>query len=299
MAPNNALARKSARDPLGFAVPLAEGGGVPLRETRDVGDGLFEVTPENEGGAIAMRLAEFVARRDVGYTFAEAEVLEPGRLANVEVIDGVQIVIEAGLGSLLGAKTTAVVQPALDNEDVESSLGEIRAEHEAVMTGSNDDPVVTPLEGVHVCSLVLCFCASVQEISKLEAGWEKYRGFCAKASQLVLAGRRQRRDVPIASDAVGARLSSLLRKPTSPSAWRAKRCARKPRPLPGGACCGFSSVAVLLAAAGPDQVEGLAVLDEVGVDRSGEARVVELDREIVAALVGALRPGGPNLDGPT
>jgi hypothetical protein len=49
------------------------------------------------------------------------------------------------------------------------------------------------------------------------------------------------------------------------------------------------SVAVLLAAAGPDEGEGLAVVrDEVGVDRSGEARIVELDREIVAALVGAL-----------
>ena len=28
--------------------------------------------------------------------------------------------------------------------------------------------------------------------------------------------------------------------------------------------------AVLLATAGPDEVEGLAVLDEVGVDRDGE-----------------------------
>ena len=36
-------------------------------------------------------------------------------------------------------------------------------------------------------------------------------------------------------------------------------------------------------------------LDEVGVDRSGEARIVELDREVVAAFVGALRPGGPDL----
>jgi hypothetical protein len=47
------------------------------------------------------------------------------------------------------------------------------------------------------------------------------------------------------------------------------------------------SVAVGLAAAGPDEGEALAVLvvDEVGVDRGDEARVVQLDREVVAALV--------------
>src|ERR1700689_3249688 len=58
-----------------------------------------------------------------------------------------------------------------------------------------------------------------------------------------------------------------------------------------------SSVAVLLAAAGPNEGEGLAfgVVEQVGVDRSGEAWIVQLDREIVAALVGALRPGGPDL----
>src|SRR6516162_8287130 len=51
----------------------------------------------------------------------------------------------------------------------------------------------------------------------------------------------------------------------------------------------------LLAAAGPDQGERLAVLDQIGVDRSGEARVVEFDREVVAPFVGALRPGGADL----
>src|SRR5262249_51563829 len=121
------------------------------------GDGLVEVAPEYEGGAITVRLAEFVARRDVGHTFAETEVLEPRRLADVKVIDRMQVVIEAGFGHLLGAKTAAVVEPTLDNEDVESSLDEIGAEHEAVMAGANDDAIVVAFEGVHVCSLV---CAS-------------------------------------------------------------------------------------------------------------------------------------------
>jgi len=45
------------------------------------------------------------------------------------------------------------------------------------------------------------------------------------------------------------------------------------------------SVGVGLAAAGPDEREAFAflVLDEVRVDRSVEARIVQLDREIVAA----------------
>ena len=71
----------------------------------------------------------------------------------------------------------------------------------------------------------------------------------------------------------------------------------RPRPVARAGLSKAGSVAVGLAAAGPDQGEGLAVLvvEEVGVDRSVEARIVQLDREIVAALVGALRPGGPDL----
>src|SRR5258708_33751015 len=76
-------------------------------------------------------------------------------------------------------------------------------------------------------------------------------------------------------------------------------CVRKTPPglLPGGQCCRWRSVAVGPAATRPDQAEGLAafVIEQVGVDRRGEARIVELDREVIAALVGALRPGGADL----
>ena len=67
--------------------------------------------------------------------------------------------------------------------------------------------------------------------------------------------------------------------------------------MSGAFVCWPASVAVGLAAAGPDQGVGLGVfvVEEVGVDRRVEARVVQLDREVVAALVGALRPGGPDL----
>jgi hypothetical protein len=73
---------------------------------------------------------------------------------------------------------------------------------------------------------------------------------------------------------------------------------RKPRlEVRAGRCSGIGSVAVLSAGAGPDEGVAVAflVVEEVGVDRRVEARVVQLDREVVAALVGALRPGGPDL----
>src|SRR5271165_4497105 len=65
---------------------------------------------------------------------------------------------------------------------------------------------------------------------------------------------------------------------------------------PDGSCFG-GSLAVRLAAAGPDEGEAVAVLvvEEVGVDRRVEAGIVQLDREIVAVLGGALGPGGPDL----
>src|SRR6266851_3031745 len=74
-------------------------------------------------------------------------------------------------------------------------------------------------------------------------------------------------------------------------------CENPARIAPGGRCCRCRSVAVGPASARPDQAEGLAafVIEEVGVDRRGEARIVELDRKVIAALAGALRPRGTDL----
>jgi hypothetical protein len=48
----------------------------------------------------------------------------------------------------------------------------------------------------------------------------------------------------------------------------------------------------------PDQLQAVFAFDfgQRGVDRSGEARIVQLDREVVAALFGGLLPGGAELD---
>ena len=56
-------------------------------------------------------------------------------------------------------------------------------------------------------------------------------------------------------------------------------------------------LAVAAGRAGPDETVALAVLvvEEVGVDRGGEARIVELEAQIVAALIGLLGPGGADL----
>jgi hypothetical protein len=99
------------------------------------------------------------------------------------------------------------------------------------------------------------------------------------------------------TDPPGARLAMGSLNDAGERVRHHARCARKPRPVGlDGAFRRSGSVAVLLTAAGPDEGEALAViLDEVGVDWNGEARIVQLDREVVAALVGALRPGGPDL----
>ena len=73
--------------------------------------------------------------------------------------------------------------------------------------------------------------------------------------------------------------------------------AAKPARIAPGGRSRWRSVAVAAVGAGPNEAVGPAalVLEEVGVDRRVEARVVELDREVVAALLGALRPRGANL----
>ena len=93
-----------------------------------------------------MRLTELVARRDVFDAVGEIEVLEPRRLADVEMIDRMQVVIEARRGRLLGDQRAAVLQPAVHQQDVETALLQVRAEHQAMVAGADDDAVVVLVE---------------------------------------------------------------------------------------------------------------------------------------------------------
>jgi hypothetical protein len=99
----------ASRDLLGLAVPVAKGRGVPLGEARDVGERLLEIAPEHERRSVEVWLAELVARRNVGYSVAEAQILEPGCLADVEMIDRMQVVIEAGCRHFLGHECATVL----------------------------------------------------------------------------------------------------------------------------------------------------------------------------------------------
>ena len=76
-------------------------------------------------------------------------------------------------------------------------------------------------------------------------------------------------------------------------------CVNKKAPfrLERGLVGPIELVAVGLAVAGPDEGVAFAifVIEQVGVDRRVEARIVQLDRDIVAAFGGALRPPGPDL----
>ena len=129
-------------DFLGSPVPVAKRLGVFLGEPRHVGDGLLEIAAEHQRGAVAMRLAELIARGDVGDAIFEAEILEPRRLGNVEMVDRVEVVIEAGRGRLFGHQPAAVFEPAVDQQNAQARFGEIAAEDEAVMAGADDDAVV-------------------------------------------------------------------------------------------------------------------------------------------------------------
>lgn len=74
-----------------------------------------------------------------------------------------------------------------------------------------------------------------------------------------------------------------------------------PRPGQPGEASRVGSVAVPTVGTGPDQAEALTlfIVEEVGEDRSGEARIVKLEAQVVAALVGALGPAGTDLNSAT
>src|SRR6185436_8769747 len=105
------------------------------------------IAAEDQRRAVEMRLAELVARRDVFDAVAEVPILEPRRLADVEMIDRMQVVVEARRGGLLRHQRAAVLQAAVDEENLEAGFCEIAAEHQPVMPRADDDAVVALFEG--------------------------------------------------------------------------------------------------------------------------------------------------------
>ena len=89
---------------------------------------------------------------------------------------------------------------------------------------------------------------------------------------------------------------ALRRRQTHWLPWVAEH-KKAPAGFPDGAFGYAGLLAVGFAGAGPDQRVALAVLivEQVGEDRRIEAGVIQFDREVIAALVGAFGPGGPDL----
>jgi hypothetical protein len=113
---------------------------------RNVAGRLFEIATEHQRGAVAMGLAKLVARRDVGDAVGEAEIVKPRRLGDVEMIDRVQVVIEAGLGGFGRHQPAPIGEPALDQQNFEPGPGQIGAQHHAVLAGPDDDAVIGPVQ---------------------------------------------------------------------------------------------------------------------------------------------------------
>src|SRR5262249_7712472 len=107
---------------------------------------LVEVAPEHERRAVAMGLAELIARRDVGHLVGEAQVLEPGRLADMEMIDRMEVVVEARFCDLPCRQPATIGEPAFHQENVETGSPEVSAEDQAVMAGADDDAVIASLK---------------------------------------------------------------------------------------------------------------------------------------------------------
>ena len=93
-----------------------------------------------------MGLTEFVAWRDVGDTLIQIQIPEPRRLADVEMIDRMQVVVEARQRHLTRAQAAAVGEPPVHQENVEAGAGKITPKDQPVMARADDDAVVGFLE---------------------------------------------------------------------------------------------------------------------------------------------------------
>ena len=111
--------------------------------------------PKIERRAVEMRLAELIARRDVFDAVAEVEILEPRRLADVEMIDRMQVVIEARRGRPPRSPARRRIAGGGPPAGCRArTSGEIGAEHQAVVAGADDDAVVGSDQG---CGMIFAF----------------------------------------------------------------------------------------------------------------------------------------------
>jgi len=117
--------------------------GVLLRETGDRGPGLVEIGVDGQRGVIAEDRAHLHRRPLVAEpVLVELQIAVDGRDPHQGVIVAVDVVQEARPGELLGAEPPALLRPLLEDGDVQPALGEVGAEGQTVVAGSDDHRVV-------------------------------------------------------------------------------------------------------------------------------------------------------------
>src|SRR5262249_32530537 len=62
------------------------------------------------------------------------------------MIDRMQVVVEARQRRFFGSEPAPIPEAALDQQNVQPQARQICAEHEPVMSGADDDAVVSPLQ---------------------------------------------------------------------------------------------------------------------------------------------------------
>jgi hypothetical protein len=68
-------------------------------------------------------------------------------MPDMEMIDRVEVVIEAGLRDLLGAQPAAVLQPTVDKKNSEAGLCEIASQNQTMVSRTDDYSVVASFQG--------------------------------------------------------------------------------------------------------------------------------------------------------
>jgi len=129
--------------PLGLFDQAVKGVRVLLREARDRGAGLVEIGVDGQRGAVVEDRPHLHRRALVAKpVLVQREVAVDRRDPDQGVVVAVDVVQEAGPGELLGAEAPALLRPLLEDGDVPAALGEIAAEGQAVVAGSDDYRVV-------------------------------------------------------------------------------------------------------------------------------------------------------------
>ena len=135
---------------LRLAIPFAKRRGIFPGKARDIGDRFFQIAPEHKRRSVEMRLPEFIAGRDVGDLVVQLQIPKPRRVRNVEVIDRMKIVIEAGLRDLPRRQAASIIEPPLDQQNPQPGFGQIGRQYQSVLPCSDNDSIVVFLQGLHI-----------------------------------------------------------------------------------------------------------------------------------------------------